>query len=407
MNRHTRKSILVIATILCSVGFAQANAPSPLTGTITSPGVAASETPAFPYTAEITGNAVYIRSGPGQPYYDCGQLNTGDRIQVAGSQFTWSKIVPPARCYSWISTDFVKPDPENRSTGLVTGDNVRVYAGSDTEKPGFSTSLQVKLNKGDKVKLLGAEVDRYYKIAPPDGAYLWVSTSFTRPVPPEAIPVAGTGAIIAVAPADVNTTPGPNELTVSTPAVAGADANSTATPAVKTSLDKYNSLKKQLEEEQAKPFAQQDYSAIKEGLSAIAADKTADKTARYAQAVLEQIATIELAMNADKIIKQQSKDLAKTQEQIDKDHQAALAGIQDLGKYAVMGKLQKFSVFGPGYYKILDTAGNTICTISPGSVVPKDYISLIGKQVGVVGVIETDARMGTAGIRYSQIDSLE
>ena len=53
---------------------------------------------AYPYLAEITGDNVNIRSGPGTNYYRCGKLGAGDRVKVVGSQFSWSRIVPPIVC---------------------------------------------------------------------------------------------------------------------------------------------------------------------------------------------------------------------------------------------------------------------------------------------------------------------
>ena len=57
--------------------------------------------PSFPYVAEITGNDVRIRSGPGTNFYDCGKLYKGDRVEVVSTQLGWSRIVPPADSFSW------------------------------------------------------------------------------------------------------------------------------------------------------------------------------------------------------------------------------------------------------------------------------------------------------------------
>ena len=99
----------------------------------------------------------------------------------------WSKIQPPPGSFSWISSQYVKIDPTNQSIGIVTGDDVRVWAGSDRVRPEVSTSLQGKLSKGEKVKLLGEELNNYYKIAVPSlpDAYLWISTQYTKPIPAE------------------------------------------------------------------------------------------------------------------------------------------------------------------------------------------------------------------------------
>lgn len=136
----------------------------------------------FPYVAEIVSDDIYIRSGPGTNYYQCGKLNRDDRVKVVGSKFSWSQISPPSDSFSWISKQYVKIDPEDKTIGTVTGDNVRVWAGSETIKPVHSSSIQLKLNTDDKVTLLGEELDDYHKITPPSGAYLWVSTKYTKPL---------------------------------------------------------------------------------------------------------------------------------------------------------------------------------------------------------------------------------
>ena len=184
MRSYVSLFIIIISAVLVSFGFTQTSAAADSNQQI--------DTSSFPYTAEITGDDVYVRSGPGTNFYRCGKLNKGDKVKVVDKQFSWSRIVPPAGSFSWISMDYVTINPGDSSVGTVTGDNVRVYAGSDFVKPLYSTSLQGKLSKGEKVKLLGEQMDRYYKIAPPPFAYLWVSTQFTKPLPkPVVVPPPG------------------------------------------------------------------------------------------------------------------------------------------------------------------------------------------------------------------------
>ena len=155
--------------------------------------------PAFPFLAEITGDDVYVRSGPGTQYYNCGKTRKDDKVKVVGNKFSWLQIVAPAGSFSWISKQYVQIDPQNNTSGTVIGDAVRVYAGSDEVQPMHSTSMQVKLNKGDKITIVGEEKDGYCKIAPPEGAYLWVSSQHAKPL----------GTLMAPAPAAPAMTPAP------------------------------------------------------------------------------------------------------------------------------------------------------------------------------------------------------
>jgi len=146
------------------------------------PGTAASqEQGSFePYVGEVTGNNVYVRSGADANYYPVTKLNAGDRVVVVGEQWGWLKIVPPEGCFSLIDKNFVDRGVDD--LGVVNGDRVRVYAGSELSDRRYAR--QVQLPKGAEVKILGELPEAgYYKIAPPKGAYLWISSRFVRRVP--------------------------------------------------------------------------------------------------------------------------------------------------------------------------------------------------------------------------------
>lgn len=403
MKSRINSITYVIIACLVTISFGQATTPD-----TTSPGGQGSMTAQpFPYFAEITGDDVLIRTGAGTGYYDCGKFKKGDKIQVVGSQFTWSKIVPPPGCFSWISTQYVKIDPDNPSYGTVTGDNVRVYAGADNLRPTYSTSFQTRLSKGDKVKLLGEQLDDYYKIAPPQGAYLWVSTAYTNKITPT---VEGPMPRIAMTPG-VDTMQGTDmSAGTETGTTEVSDSNSTAAVEVKveTPLDKYYDIQKQIEAERAKPTDQQDYTGIKEELEKIANDENAGKAARYAQAVIEQVKGYELAIEVGKTVKLQNEQLEKTKEQIDKARTKRLAEIKDLGKYAVIGTLENFMTYGPGHYRIVDDSDKTICTALPSQKASgKDFSSLVGKKVGLIGTIEPYQQTAGAVVRFDNVVSLE
>jgi uncharacterized protein YgiM (DUF1202 family) len=366
---------------------------------VTTPGAGPAVTgnlPAGPYVAEATGNDVYIRSGPGTNFYNCGKLYVGDRVQVIKTQDGWSCIVPPPGCFSWISMQYVSINLENPTVGTVTGDNVGVYAGSDFVEPMHSTSKQVSLNRGQVVKLLGEEKDDYYKIAPPQGAYLWVSAQFVQAVTPAAgrPPVVDVGAMVR-APAANARTP--------------ADANS-AVPL--TGLDLYYALNEQIKVERAKPPAEQNYTEIKKKLTELAADKASGRAARYSEYTLKQVERYELACKVSQEVALQNKELQKTTAKIDEARATKLAQIVDLSKYAITGKLENSSVYtGTGQarrYRVLDDTGTTVCYVMPtGPAASVDLSKFVGHKVGLVGKISPHEPTARAFIEFTEIVQLD
>jgi hypothetical protein len=386
MRSYINLFICVVLAVLVSVGFAQPSA-------VASGSSQAVDTSSFPYTAEITGDDVYIRSGPGTNFYHCGKLKTGDKVKVVDKQFSWSRIVPPAGSFSWISMQYVRITPGDPSVGTVTGDNVRVYAGSDYVKPLYSTTLQGKLSKGEKVKLLGEQMDDYYKIAPPPFAYLWVSTQFTKAVPE---PV--------VTPAPPIPTPvtkiEPNE-----PGDAKTPVEVIETPSVpKTPLEKYRELKELVETEREKPTDQQNYTDLKKALLEIAKNPDAGNAARYAQFVVGQIEGYELAVAVVKEVQLQNQQLEKVKARIEQAKETRMAEVESLGKFAVVGEFQTYQTYGPGNYRIVDEEGKMVCYALPtGAASQVDLSSFVGRKVGLVGTIEPHLPTKKALVTFTEI----
>jgi len=392
MRSHAHFLILVISVALVSVGFAQGAATDrPGAATVPS-GPNQVDTPSFPYDAQITGDRVKIRSGPGTNFYHCGFLNKGDRVKVVAQQFSWSRIVPPAGCFSWISMQYVKIDPANPGIGIVTGDSVRVYAGSDYRKPLYSNTRQGMLDTDEKVKLLGEQMDGYYKIACPSFAYLWVSTQYTRPAP-KLVQATPPGTTVEPLPQGPNE---PNAVTAAVPPKPDAEP--------KSPLEKYRALQKQVEAERIKPIDQQDYTELKKALLEIAGDKEAGNAARYAEYVVQQIESYELVLAVGKQVRLQNEQLQKTATGIEKARETRLAQVEDLGKFAVTGVLQTYATFGPGNYRIVDETGKMICYALPDGIISETALkALIGKKVGLVGTIEPHLPTRKALVRFTQI----
>jgi len=393
--------LIIIATVLLvSAGFAQGAATSgtsPATIVPRDPNIA--NTPSYPYDALVTGDRVKIRSGPGTNFYHCGFLNRGDRVTVVSRQFSWSRIVPPAGTFSWISEQYVKIDPANPGIGIVTGNSVRVYAGSDYQKAMYSTTKQGLLDKDEKVKLLGEQSDGYFKIAPPSFAYLWVSTQYTK-IAPKLVETPNIPTTVEPLPQ------GPNDTNAV--AVEAVTPAPTVEPAPKSYLEKYRELQKRVEAERKKVLNEQDYTELKKGLTEIAKDKESGRVARYAEFVLGQIESYELVLAVSKQIKLQTEQLQKTATGIEKAREQRLAQVQDAGKYAVTGVFQTYATFGPGNYRIVDANGKMICYALPtGAIARMDLKSLIGKKVGLVGTIEPHLPTKKALVRFTQISLME
>lgn len=408
MRYQVNLFVLISVVGLVSAGFTINAQGASGENAVSVPSIKVSESPAYPYDAEITGDDVYIRSGAGSSYYPCGKLNKGDKVKIVGSSGgVWSKIVPPSGSFSWISAQYVKPDTSDPTIGIVTGDDVRVYAGSDVIRPEASTYLQGKLSKNERVKLLGQELHDYYKIAVPSlpDAYLWVSTQYTKPITIQT-PIVVPPAIKQTIPAKPETI-GP-EMTSST-----ADKNEIAPAAVVPAanepapLEKYYALQKEIEAEQTKPLNEQDYSAIKEGLQKLIDDKDAGKAARYAQAILARVNGFELAIEVGKAVNQQNKELQQSNEEIEKAYQQKISEIKNLGKYAAIGKLQNMLSLGSGTYRLVDDNDKNICIAIPSETASgKDFSSFIGKKVGLVGTIDNNQSLG-AIVRFDQIVSIK
>ncbi len=348
--------------------------------------------PSFPYIAEIITDNVNIRSGPGTNYYRCGKLSKADRVKVVGSQFSWSRIIPPPGSFSWISKQYVSIDRNNPTVGIVTGDAVRVYAGSELLKPIHSPAVLLKLNRDDKVRLMGEEEGDYYKIIPPAGSYLWLSTKYTEPL----------GAVGEV--------PLIVERKVEPKADTGAVVYTKSSVEAKK-LKKYHALQKRIEAERAKPMAQQNYVNIKKAILEIANDKEAGKAARYSAVAVKRIERYELALAVGEQVRLQELQLQRIQERIEKARARKLAQVPELGRFAVIGRFQISSIYGEEaelkHYRIIDDSGKILCYALPEGPASKTALSnFVGRKVGLVGTIEPHPQTSKALVRFAEIVDL-
>jgi SH3-like domain-containing protein len=122
-------------------------------------------------------STVFVRSGPSNNFYPTMKLDKGAEVTVVGIKYEWLKIVPPPGSFSYVPKAYV----ERRGTGKIARvtNTLNVRAGSSENQ--IKTTVQLKLMEGQDVTILG-EQDEYYKIVPPEGAYLFVHQQYIEPL---------------------------------------------------------------------------------------------------------------------------------------------------------------------------------------------------------------------------------
>lgn len=379
----------------------------------------------YPFVAEVTGNNVYIRSGKGTAYYQCGKVQKGDKVTVFEEVFGWAKVVPPEGCYSWINKEYVDIHESDPTIGVLNANNVRVWAGSDDIQPMRSSSMQTKLHankagsgevdSGDIVELLPDQPEDcdYYKIKPPTGAYLWINCEYlkyvepVRPVQPPAIPPQPSASEKTQIPEVTKPAAEPKQSSdqneIASDVVSETPSQDTDTePESKEPptdenqmLDICQALSDKIDQQLKKPLSEQDYDDIREKLKIIKADTNAGKAAIHAQILLERIERYELAIRVGKSLKEQEEALAQTKKQIEEAHQDKLKKLPTEAEFIYTGVLQKSHVYtektGQQRYLLMDSGGKILCYVVPASPETAGQLkALIGEQVGVEGKVSSD-----------------
>lgn len=401
----TQKILFPVLAIVLIASFCPAqDKAAPATTRTTAP-----DKPATPYVAEIIGTDIYVRSGPGTAYYFCSKLNEPVRVIVIGQTYGWSKIVPPDGSFSWISKTYVKVDSDNPTIGFVTGDAVRVWAGSDYEVPMRSSSLQTKLDKDNIVTII-AQQDQsdYYKIAPPTGAHLWISTQYLKYV--GSVPKAEPVKLPPRPQTETGTQPKPKaEPEKATPAL--KVDKTTEEPKLLSSEDKLvkqcHNIEEKIKAEALKPLAEQNYEIIKKDLRAYAEDPKTGKAQLYAKYLLDRIAGIELAIAVSDEVKRQDAELDKIRAKIKKNRDEELAEIPSLDRFVITGILKPSQIFTAQVrqkrYLIVNDEGKIQCYAIPaGKSVDAGIQKMINRKVGLVGKVTSDPKSPVSLIQFTQ-----
>jgi len=145
---------------------------------------------AFPYKAYIVADDVYVRSGPGTNYYPTAKLQSGEAVEVyRHDPGGWYVIRPPKGSFEWVSARYLSLGKDDIAE--VTADGVAARVGSQFSD--IRDVIQVRLHQGELVEVLdsadfssGPDSGRWYKVAPPSGAFRWVHGKYVDASLPQA-----------------------------------------------------------------------------------------------------------------------------------------------------------------------------------------------------------------------------
>lgn len=380
------------------------------------------------FVGEVTADSVNVRSGPADSHYVTTQLSKGDQVIVVGHRFDWLKIVPPKGSFSYVAKIYVDRDGAG-AIGTVNRDDVLVRAGSDRSQ--LKTQPQTKLSAGANVRIIG-EQDEYYKILPPDGAYLYIAKQFVRPLR-EAAPLdaaallqpSGTPTTTPTLPPDADAvtteTPWPN-----LPADDAADATEqTAAPSEMTETAppqptaqelaaqteaKFAELEKQFQATKDQPLEQRPVAELRQGYEEVLGTSHLSGTSRQtAQLRVAYLEMLQEQVDALKKAQQQRADFAARQTELEEQAKQFEQNIKEAGiaHYTAVGQLQMSSVQKEGQtlMRLVDPAdGRTLVYVR--FVDPKQRL-LLEKFVGIRGEIARDAQFGLDVIEPSEVEQVD
>jgi uncharacterized protein YgiM (DUF1202 family) len=344
----------------------------------------------YQFSGLINSNSVNIRSGPSENYYATLKVDKGAPVTVVGIKFDWLKILPPDGSYSVITRQFVTKNPDG-TTGTVSGDNVRVRAGSHLTP--VKITVQCQLKKGAQVQIIG-EQEEYYQIKPPADAYVYVHQKYVEPIkqlPANAI--ADNAANPGGNPADANAAQTPATQPAE-PVIAKAPQDTSAQDAAKAEAE-FDRLEAALKTSLEKPLAEQPVDELLQGYETLVKNQNLSITMRrisYIRAIgLKTKTQAKTDLLATR--KQQAESTARI-DALQAQRQAVEQKLAGLTVYTAVGKLQSSTLqVGAGtLYRLTDPATNhTLCYVRSADA--NKFTPLLDKFVGIKGDLVSDPQL--------------
>ncbi len=368
------------------------------------------------YIGVVTGANVNVRWDAKMTAYPCTRLSQPTRVTVVGKVPGWLKILPPQGAFSVISKRYVRPDKDGKA-GVVTGSNVWIRAGGTHRQSGF-WALQKQLQLGEKVKILGT-VEEYYKIAPPEGVYFWISDRYVKPLREAAKPAPKRRPPAKPAPA--RQPDKPRQETPRRPTTQPAvkpPAKPARAPAVKKPLteeevtETLRKLQARIVTEFKKPAGRRDFKALIDKYEAIRLPPDS-QWQPYIEYCVDYIQAAMRRQEDHKIFQALIKGTAakrKLYELKRKNLEVKRAAAQEV-IYAAKGLLGASAIYtggptGPQRFVVRDSRTGAIRAYVQSSSGEVDLAACAGKYVGVMGTIQYDADLQANVVEAEQVKVL-
>ena len=169
-----------LSLLAASITLAQGGAPA---------APAASAASAKGFTATVSADNVYLRSGPSKvSAYPFGKMKIGDVVEVDEESFGWAKIRTRGPAFSGtyayvLANDKVTLSPDGKTLTATTPTEVRAPNINADGNPDASTKVIGQLNAGETLAVVGqvnGERERVHKVLVPPTANGWIDMLFLR-----------------------------------------------------------------------------------------------------------------------------------------------------------------------------------------------------------------------------------
>lgn len=388
MNVQTRR---IVATAVAGMAIVGVIGLSSLVAESPSTQPAAGAARSFPFVGHVSGTNVRVRSGPDTNYYPVAKLTAGDEVTVYSEEYGWMSIAPPKGSYSLIDRSFV--DKAADGAGIVNAEDVWVRAGSDMDNNRYAK--QIKLGKGASVKIIGETEDNSaYKIEPPDGARVWVSSQFIKTANNKAVSAVATPA--AKSPAKATTPNAANAKEATRELARNLPQNSVSVSTTRPAIfgpqsEDLKTIDALIEAEMKKPLTQQTWKPIIEKLRPIARQEEDGVSKAYAEGRIKQLqskADMIAAIGDINTLQKSSEDEHALAAQVRKGITPPAEPVMD-GRVEAHGELRPSQVFDmqseamPKRFRLVDpSTDRTIAYVEAGDS-PIDLNKYLGKYVSV------------------------